>query len=257
MKLAIMQPYFFPYLGYFQLIQAADLFILYEHSQYIKKGWVNRNRLGKRNTSADLLVSVPIQHHKEREKIKDVLIQYQGNDWQRILLRQIYFNYCKSPFYHEVIPLIERCIQPRFEKIADLNVFIIQEIAAFLSIDTVIKNSSTDYDHLERTLEEMHEGASADGIDERILKNHRRTMRIIKICGIENCSNYLNPIGGQNLYCRQDFLQYGVKLQFLQMHPLVYPSITQPFLQHLSIIDVLMQNGKERTRELLNCYTLI
>lgn len=257
MKLAIMQPYLFPYLGYFQLIRAADVFMLYGNSDYIDKGWVNRNRIGKRNTSVDLKFTVPVKRHSSDKSIRNTRIQYEGNDWQRVLLRQIYFNYCKSPYYNEVYPLIETCLQPKFETIAELNEFTIRRLTEFLSIETKIINGDAKYMKLESALHQMGTCGYRDFPEYEGLRTCRRTLRIIEICRNENCSHYLNPIGGQALYPIEEFEHYGVSLQFLRMHPVQYPSVTQPFLPNLSIIDVLMQNGAKKTQDLLNCYTLI
>ena len=257
MKLAIMQPYFFPYLGYFQLIQAVDKFVLYSHCQYTTKSWVNRNRIAQRNTAEPFLLTVPVKKCALGTAIKDVQIQYQDNQWQRVMVRQIALNYRHSPYFDAVFPVIEDILAGHsFKTIAELNGYAIRLLAKYLSISTIIEEDSMPYKDIEECLKE--EGIPRCDLSQYFVRNlSQRSIRILEICKRENCTHYFNAPGGQSLYRKEDFMHYGIDLRFVQMNEISYPSIAQTFIPSLSIIDVLMQNGWERTREMLDCYTLV
>lgn len=258
MKLAVMQPYFFPYLGYFQLIQAVDKFMVYAQCQYNDRGWINRNRIGKKNTSDHLLFTVPVKKINNTGLIREVEIQYESNRWQEVLIKQIAVNYRKSPFFDEIFPIVKEIIQTSFKTISELNVHSIRAISELLSISTRIQEANFQYEQLEDWLKEMPPGSTYRDSSEYIaMGTQKKTIRIIEICRQEGYTHYLNATGGQSLYSKEEFQHYGICLQFVQMDELTYPSISKPFIPNLSIIDVLMQNGKERTKELLNCYTLM
>lgn len=244
MKLAIMQPYFFPYLGYFQLIQAADKFVLYSACQYTSGSWITRNRIALKNTSSTFMLSVPVKKCPVGTLIREVEIQYSGNHWQSDLLKHIRFNYMRSPFFSEVFPVIQQIIAGNtFSTIAELNACCVTTLARKLSISTEIQTDNACYAEVETRIK----GAEPE---------LRRVWRILEICRQEQCNHYLNAPGGQELYRKGDFLNQGIELSFVQMNAITYPSVSSYFLPNLSIIDVLMQNGWEGTGAMLNCFTL-
>lgn len=250
MKLAIMQPYFMPYLGYFQLINAVDEFILYDKVAYIKKGWVNRNRIGIVNESDELIV-VPVINSSSNILIQDIRID-NTQKWVSKILNLIYFNYKKSVYFDEIYSLIQKLLNVRYEYIRELNAATILEIANFLEINTKIISDTSKYIDLESHLNNGTYGIFF--IDEVVPE--RKNARIIEICRNENALTYINPIGGTALYDKKIFSLYGINLEFVKMCDLKYSYFTKEFIHSLSIIDVLMHNGKEGTKDLLNKYTL-
>jgi len=233
MKIAIMQPYIFPYIGYFQLIYAADVFVVYDNIKYTKKGWINRNRIlvnGK-----DDYITLPLKKDSDYLDIKD---RYLAGTWSaenKSILDRVTAAYRKSPYFDSVFPVIEKCIM--FE---DLNLFkfilnSLQAIKAYLGIQTPILISS------------------AIGIDHQ-LKATQKVIEICKNCGAET---YVNPIGGIELYGKEEFKKHGIDLYFLRSAHLPYRQFENEFLPFLSIIDVLMFNSIDRTKEMLNKFDLV
>ena len=136
MRLAIMQPYFFPYLGYFQLMAAVDKFLLYDHVNYIKKGWIHRNRIREKDREP-VYFAVAISPSSSFVKIRDVHLDH-TRPWRKKLLAQLFFNYKKAPFFEEVYALIARAIQCEAENLSELNFLTLTAIARYLDIATEI-----------------------------------------------------------------------------------------------------------------------
>lgn len=244
MKLAIMQPYFMPYIGYFQTMVAVDKYLLYDKVAFIKKGWINRNRIYIQNVGTQF-ITIPLKNKSSFTNISDVQID-NTTDWRSKMLNLIYYNYKRSLFFDVVYPLMENSIKQSSELISEYNFVVLNEIATFLDINTPI----------ELCTDPMYEG-----IEEQLAKYDdsllRKYDRIKFICQANNADNYINPIGGQNLYDKQMFAQDGITLSFVQTQVVPYSQFAPEFIPNLSIIDVLMHNGKEGTKQLLNAYTLI
>lgn len=226
MKLAIMQPYFFPYIGYFQLIAASDVFVLHDDVQYIKGGWINRNRIlfgGK-----DRLITLPVKkdaydlpinarcYVDDRQLRKDILN----------LLKQAY---AKTPCFREVFPLIESLLMFEDMNVARYNENLIRHICEFIGIGSRIINSSgmEKDDHLVGEL------------------------RVLEICSKLGATEYTNPIGGTQLYHRKAFEERGIKLHFLEAENVSYKQLGDTWVPFLSIIDVLMFNTPSEIQSLL------
>ncbi len=232
-KLAIMQPYFFPYIGYFQLINSVDEFIMYDNIQYTKKGWINRNRIlvnGK-----DQLITLPI---KKDSDYLDVVERELSESWSKDkdkMINIIKSSYSKAPHFHEVFSLISQCLN-NFEK--NLFKFIYDSIVLinnYLEIKTPIVISSTiDTDH---TLKSQD--------------------KVLSLCKVQNADVYINSIGGVELYDKTIFKQNGIELNFIKSDLIQYKQFNNEFIPWLSIIDVIMFNSKEQIQEYLNKYTLV
>jgi hypothetical protein len=233
MKLAIMQPYFMPYIGYFQLINSVDQFIIYDNIQYTKKGWINRNRIlanGK-----DQLITLPI---KKDSDYLDVIERELSESWSKDknkILNIIKSSYNKAPYFEETFELISKCLNnPEsnlFKFIYDSIVF----INDYLNIKTpIIISSSINANH--------------------ILKSQDK---VLSLCKAQNTNVYINSIGGVELYDKTIFKQNGIKLNFIKSNPIKYKQFNNEFVSWLSIIDVMMFNSKEQIQEYLNEYTLI
>jgi hypothetical protein len=233
MTLAIMQPYFLPYIGYVQLLNAVDTFVLYDDVAFINRGWINRNRLlvnGK-----DFMFTVPLQDASQNKRICDIAL---GTDpkWRGKLLQTVQQSYRKAPFYETVGPLTEKIINFPTDNIADYVLNSLVLIRDHLGITTEIVPSSTIYNNEQLKAQD----------------------RILDICRQTGATRYINPIGGQVLYNKDTCAQAGVELFFIQSKRVEYPQFGRSeFVPWLSILDVLMFNSPEAIRPMLNEYELV
>ena len=256
MKLAIMQPYFMPYIGYFQAINAVDKYILYDNLNFIKDAWVNRNRLLLRNGTITTF-SVPIIAKSSHTEIVDIRID-NSQKWDQKVLKTIFLNYKKTAYFDEVFPLLETILSTNCNSLSELNVISIKSIAEFLTIDTVIEYDNSKYISLEDNLLLVDQQNYSPFAYLEETQPIKKVARVIAICKTEGASSFINAIGGQSLYSREEFAKYGIDLKFVQTDAdLRYNQFSHGFASNLSIIDVLMHNGKEGTKQLLNAYKLI
>ena len=234
MKLAIMQPYFMPYIGYFQLINLVDKFVFYDDVTFIKQGWINRNQI-LINDQAKLF-SVPLSNASSHTLIKDVLISdIRYEKWKKSFLSTIMFNYKKAKNYEIVEALIERILLTPPKTISDLAIKSVIEISNYLDLDTEFDVSSQNYGN-----------THLSGQD-----------RVLDICQKENANTYINPIGGMELYSRDIFSERKIELMFISAHKTIYKQFSSNFIPFLSIIDVLMFNDKKQVLEILNDFDLV
>lgn len=225
MKLAIMQPYFMPYIGYFQLIANVDMFIIYDQIKYTKKGWINRNRILRNGSYA--LISLPLNADSDTLNIVDRRL---ADDFKSQKINaQIENAYRSAPYFRETKQLIEEILSFEDHNLFRFNLNSIQKTCARLGINTPIRISS----HFE--------------IDERL----KGQDKVISLCKSAGADVYINPIGGLELYDKASFAEHGIDLRFL--HPLhfEYLQFGEPFVPWLSIIDVLMFNSAEVITEQL------
>jgi hypothetical protein len=229
MKLAIMQPYFFPYIGYFQLINAVDTFIIYDDVNYIKNGWINRNNIllagGKH------LFTIALKGASSFRLIKDISV---GSNRGKVL-KTIFQSYCKAPFFEDAYPIVEASINFGDNNLAIYIFNSITRITEYLDIKTNIVMSSS-----------IEKDDSLKGAE-----------KVIHICKLMNANAYINAVGGQHLYSKADFKTNNVDLFFIKTNDVTYKQFDNEFINNLSIIDVLMFNSKEIVKNLLNQYELI
>lgn len=254
MKLAIMQPYFMPYIGYFQAIKAVDKYILYSNLNFIKEAWMNRNRVRQRDGRL-CYIMVPLQHKSSNTLIFDILID-NSKHWRKDILNTILFSYKKSEYFEEIYPLLEGLLITEVDSLTDLNALTIMGISEFLDIPTVIESDYTRYFELEENLKSVENDYSFYPYMEKT-KPIKKVARVLEICRREGADFFVNAIGGQSLYSKTEFAEYGISLNFVHTNSISYPQYGQEFVPNLSIIDVLMHNGKEGTKKLLDEYTLI
>ncbi len=211
-----MQPYFLPYIGYFQLINAVDLFIVYDNIKYTKKGWINRNRLlvnGK-----DAIFSLPL---KKGSDSLDVVERELAADFNRSkLLNQFKGAYSRAPQFSRVYPLLEQIVLHDEHNLFRFIRHALDLICQYLGITTEIRTSST--------IESNHQLSGQD--------------RVIAICHALGADTYINPIGGTELYSSDVFKANGIILGFLKPTPFEYSQLGSEFVPWLSIIDVMMFN---------------
>lgn len=231
MKIGIMQPYFLPYIGYFQLLNAVDKYVIYDNIQYTKKGWINRNRILQ--NGKDLLITVPVEKDSDYLNIKDRLVS-NGFDRQK-LLNQIREAYRKAPHFDSVISLIENIINVDENNLFRYIYNSVKTVCEYLNIDTEIIISSTlDIDH------------SLKGQD-----------KVISICKKLGATDYYNAIGGQELYNVEDFKKENIDLHFLSANPIEYKQLKNEFVPWLSILDVMMFNSVDEIKTILENYKLV
>ena len=255
MKLAIMQPYFFPYLGYFQAIKAVDKYILYENLDYITEGWMHRNRILVKNQNP-IYINANIIGKSSNKKINEIEL-VQNNVWKKKLLNSINLNYRGSAYFHEIFCLIEQLVKTESKFLLEYNANIIKEVCLFLEIKTSIISDNKHYLQLETNLNSIDSGDYSQFPDLLITKPIKKVARVIEICKIERANNFINAIGGKELYDKNEFKKYNIDLYFVETKTYSYKQFSNKFHHHLSIIDVLMHNGKEGTKKLLENYILI
>ncbi len=232
MKIAIVQPYFLPYIGYFQLINAVDRFIVYDDVNFMKKKWINRNNIliaGQPN-----LFIVPLKKVSQNKLIKDVEIAVDLN-WKSKTLKKIDLAYQKAPYFQKAFDLIESIINQNQTHITKLAFTSLKEICSYLNIQTHLTPSSTIYENAHLRSQE----------------------RIIDICKKEDADHYINPIGGTDLYSKENFLHHQIRLNFLKPELIVYRQFKNEFVSHLSILDTIMFNDPEAIHNFLKRFQLI
>ena len=228
MKIAIMQPYFFPYIGYFQLIASVDLFIIYDNIKYTKKGWINRNRFLR--NGAEVVFTVPLRKDSDSLDVKDRAV---AGDFDRgKLVNQLREAYRRAPHFDQAFPVVEKSVMSSQENLFEYIQDSVVEVCRYLGIGTRIV-------------------ASSSIAIEPALKAEDRVLGLCKAAG---ASVYVNAIGGQKLYSREEFETRGVELKFLQSQAITYPQFGDPFVPWLSIIDVMMFNPVTRIREFLETH---
>lgn len=232
MKVGIMQPYFFPYVGYWQLINVVDRFVIYDDVNYINRGWINRNNI-LMNGKAKL---INIQLHKASQNKLINEIEVLDNDKiDNKLLKTIEHCYKKAFFYKDAFPIIRDVINQEEKNLAKFLDFSIRQICEYLSIDTSIVVSSD------------------------IKKNNelKAQEKVMEICKILGANEYVNAIGGQGLYSSKIFSENEIQLKFLKAGDIKYSQFGNEFVPNLSIIDLMMFNSKKSITDMLNNFEFI
>lgn len=255
MKLAIMQPYFMPYIGYFQAIAAVDKYILYSNLNFIKEAWMNRNRLLLKDGRI-YQFTVPLLHKSSNQMIREVRID-NSKPWARNLLLTIASNYNKAPYYAETYPLVEKLLNRRYEYLYELNAACVMEIAEHLGIRTEIEYDNSRFLDMEEDLSTIESLGYGRFPYMEKTSPIKKTARVIEMCRREGARTFINAIGGQALYDKHEFAEYGIDLLFVKTGDISYPQHNGFQEPGLSILDVMMFNGREGTKELLKNYTLV
>jgi hypothetical protein len=229
MKLGIMQPYFLPYIGYWQLMNAVDKYVIYDDVNYIKGGYVNRNTFLINGESKMCGISVKNVSHN-----RTFLEHWFTGDFRKFL-QTIRFNYSKSPYFFEAFDLLETICSYNNLNVADFLENQIKLIAAYCDIHTEFVRSSN------------------------MIKNNNLSgeEKIININNLLGADTYINAIGGMKLYHSNKFSSNGISLQFLQAKITPYKQFRKEFIPKLSILDILMFCSKEQISHMLNDYDLL
>ncbi len=229
MKIGCNQPYFFPYIGYWKLINISDIYVISDSMQYIKQGYINRNNMlinGRRH-----LFTLEVLDAHRSSLINEVKV---GRNSRKIL-KSIFRAYRRAPYFEEIYPMLEEILLNDQKNLAKYVGYSIERIVQYLDIDTKIIY-----------LSDLQGETSLKGED-----------RVIDMCKRLNSDHYINAIGGQKLYNKENFLKEGIKLNFIKTGDIEYKQFNNEFVPKLSIIDVMMFNSKEEIKEMLNMYELI
>jgi hypothetical protein len=237
MKLAIMQPYFFPYIGYFQLMNAVDKFVVFDDIQYIRHGWINRNRILSPNLEKEWqYFNVPLAKHSKKELIKNIKI-VPTEEWKLFFIANLgYYKKIRAPYYNIVLDIVKECIYFKTNYITELNLHSLEIITKFLNIqfDSVL-SSTQDFNYNDVN----HAGDWAFEISKQM-----------------NASVYINPIGGEELFNRDKFINRHMKIKFIKSNTRKYKQSRREFVPSLSIIDVMMFNSPKTIKIMLDEFEL-
>lgn len=214
MKLAVMQPYLFPYIGYFELVSKVDKFVFLDDVNFIKKGWINRNRLVVGGNP--IFFTCPLQSVSQNKKISETQIS-QSENWSEKFKKTLYNSYGKATFFNDVYPIIERIVDNSKKSISLLAADSVIAISEYLNLNTKFTFSSN--------LKNSH----LKGVE-----------RILNICEHESATTYFNLPGGESLYSSDHFSKRGIVINFIAPNIFEYPQFTNSFIPAMSIIDVLM-----------------
>jgi len=234
MKLAVMQPYFFPYLGYFQLIDAADRFILADEVQYIRHGWINRNRLQNEKGECTYIIA-PVKKHSLKTAIKEITVA--DNGWKKEVLKKLQPYKNKAPFYKQVFSFMEACFEVKSDNLSSINQHFLIQTCRFIGIEKEI---------------ELQSDLNLD-----YAKVHNKTDRVLQFCYQLGANTYINLPGGTVLYDKTIFLNNGINLQFIKPNLPLYPQLSAHFEPALSIIDVMMFNEPQKIKEMVKDYQFL
>ncbi len=227
-----MQPYLFPYIGYFQLVAAADRFVFLDDVAFIKKGWVHRNRILVNGAAHTF--TVPVADASQNRAINATTIHRDAFEPGK-LLRTIQLSYRRAPHFPAAFEIAQCVLAAPHATISDMAKHSVRAVCGHLGISTPIVETSADYDN-----------ASLKG-----------AQRIRDIAVREGASRYINPIGGTELYSVAEFAGAGIELRFLKTRGITYPQFDAPFVPSLSVLDVLMFNSPDAIRAMLRDFDLV
>jgi hypothetical protein len=232
MRIAIMQPYLLPYIGYFQLINCVDKFVVYDNIQYSKKGWINRNRILV--NGRDDYFTIPLKKDSDFLNVDQRFIADSYAKEKNKIITRINELYKKAPQYQIISPLIAEVFNAEFDNLFEFILNSLKKICAFLEIKTeLILSSEISIDHSLKAQD-----------------------KVIALCKKLNATHYLNPIGGTELYSKSVFKENNIELNFIKSNDIEYPQFNYDFMPWLSIIDVLFFNSKQDVQQFLNSYTI-
>ena len=228
MNVAIMQPYLFPYIGYFQLIRAADVFVCYDDVAYIKGGWVNRNFvLGHGEKQR---ITLALRGASPNRMIDEISI---GAN-QRKLLESIRQNYARAPHFAAAYAVVEAVLMQSETNLANFLDQGLRTVCQYLGLAPQWRRGSS-----------FANTRALRGVD-----------RVLAICQDLGATRYVNSPGGKALYDKATFAARGIELAFIEAQPIVYRQRGDDFVPNLSIIDVMMFNDRKRCAELVEGYAL-
>lgn len=232
MKIGMMQPYFFPYIGYFQLLNMVDKYVIYDTASFSNNKWGIRNRILINGASA--FFRIKTLKASQNKQFNEIIV---SNDIvaKKNNIHTLECSYGKAPYFSEVMPLLEKFLMADYDYLSECNMASVRLICDYLGIKTdILQFSELDCD-----------------------KELKRQYRIFEVCRILGGNEYVNAIGGMELYDFGEFHENGIELAFLKSDDVIYPQFGGEFVSNLSIIDVIMFNSVAEIKKMLNQYTLI
>lgn len=237
MKLGIMQPYFFPYIGYFALIKYTDKWIVFDTVQYIEKGWINRNRIIHPTQPEATYFTIPLEKHKQSTIIKDIKIS-SDKSYKDKIIGQLNTSYKKrAPYFKEVMEVVTNCLDYEETDLTKLNIYAMEKVCEYIGIPFKYQVFS------KMNLE-----------IEQVSDPGEWALNISKALKV---TSYVNPPGGIELFSKEKFNDAGIALEFLKPNLCEYNQKKKSFLPGLSIIDVMMFNSKEEIIKMLDDFEII
>jgi WbqC-like protein family len=234
MKIAIMQPYIFPYIGYFQLIHAVDKFIFYDDVGFIKQGWINKNNILLNKNKHTFII--PVQNISSFTNIKNTLISENPTRWNTKLSATLKQAYQKAPYFDDVSPIVDKILRGCVNRsIGDVAAESIEGVLNYIGLKKTLTHSFERYNNTHLKL--------AD--------------RVVDICHQEQADTYINAIGGQAFYTKAFFKEHDINLNFIKPNLTIYPQNAPEFMAGLSILDVLMYNEPAKVKVMLEYYSLL
>lgn len=231
-KTGIMQPYFFPYIGYWQLMNAVDTFVVLDDVNFIMRGWINRNNILLNNKA--YLFSIPLDKPSQNKLIKDTKLNFSIKDRENFL-KTIQLAYKKAPFYDDFYPILENIIMFNDNTLVNFIYNSLVKASDYIGIKTKFVFSSK--------IEQNNES--------------KAEAKIIDICKSTATSTYINAIGGISLYNKNNFEKNGIQLNFIQTKEIEYKQFNTEFVPNLSMLDVIMFNSVDQIKMMLERYELV
>lgn len=214
MKVAIMQPYFLPYIGYFQLINEVDTFVFYNDVQFRKNSWFHRNRIPSNSTKKEFIyIGLQLKKYKSKNNINEIELD-DNHIWKQKLLRKIQFSYPNTGDFIKIFEFLKKILYVERQSLASFNINTLIYITKLLNITDKVFVNSEDLDN-----------SKLRGVD-----------RVIDTCKLLNADSYINLIGGKDLYTKSFFLEKNINLEFLETRK------SSNFNVYFSILDLLLKN---------------
>lgn len=232
MKLGIMQPYFLPYIGYWQLMNAVDTYVIFDDVNYINRGWINRNRILINGKPA--YFNIPMRGASQNKLINEIEVNHDEKLIESSL-KTVEIAYKRAPYFSSVFPLISSIMTNKKNVLSEFVTESIKTVRDYLGIETELVISSS-----------LKKNNDLKGQD-----------KILEICSILGAAEYYNAIGGQELYSYSRFKEEGIDLKFLKTDRIKYVQFKNEFQENLSILDVMMFNSIDEIRKMLEQYSLI
>ena len=232
MKIGFMQPYFFPYIGYFQLLNMVDKYVIFDNAQYANNKWGYRNRI--LTNGAPAYFRLKILKASQNKHFNEIIVSNDVEEKKKNI-HALEYSYKKAPHFKEVMPMLEQFLMTDHDNLAEYNIASIKLIADYLDMNTeILLFSELDCE-----------------------SNLKKQYRIYDVCRFLGGNEYINAIGGRELYDFDEFREYNLELAFLKTNDIIYPQYGEEFVPYLSIIDVMMFNSVPEIKEMLDQYTLI
>lgn len=236
MKLAIMQPYFFPYIGYFSLIEYADKFVFFDTPQYISRGWINRNRILTLN-GEPTYITVPVEKAPQETPIREIMID-NSKDWRGRIYGQLSAYKRRAPRYSITEAIVHDVLDGfKGNGLSELSIRTVKMMSDILGLKC--------------------EYGIFSGMKENIVEVKKPDEWALEISKALEADVYVNPPGGMSFFDRDKYRNAGIEIKFLQSNLRPYRQRIGQWVPALSVIDVLMFCDEREVTDMLKDYALL